>query len=263
MRKLDILYFEDNKPNDLYMFQELTNQIRGFYSKRYICKELKEKEHINNPGIYFLIAHYEDETRIYVGKSQNIFQRIQEHIIKKDFWDECYIFVTDNNSFNMATVDYLEHLFIQKVKKSSYFVENVIERTQEPTVTDFDLPLIDKSFEQIKFLLSCMGIKFEGKLNKEEIHEKIYISSKRKNCKLTYSDGKFILLNGSQLIRPIESSKEWSDNGRFYNRFNKLIDELLEQKKAIEENDKILLKIDYPFDSPSPAAEICSGYAEN
>jgi hypothetical protein len=73
-----------------------------------------------------------------------------------------------------------------------------------------------------------------------------------------------MLTSGSIISRPIESSKEWSDQGRFYVRFNLIFDGLLSSGKAIVLNEReAKLITDVAFKSPSAAASICSGHAES
>lgn len=39
------------------------------------------------------------------------------HDKSKTFWSFCIMFVTDNNSFDAMTIDYIEYSFINKLKK--------------------------------------------------------------------------------------------------------------------------------------------------
>jgi hypothetical protein len=64
--------------------------------------------------------------------------------------------------------------------------------------------------------------------------------------------------------RPIESSKDWADQGRFYQRFNSIFDGILNSGKVIQINEReAKLITDVAFKSSSAAASICSGYAES
>ena len=73
-----------------------------------------------------------------------------------------------------------------------------------------------------------------------------------------------MLAAGSIITRPIESSKDWADQGKFYQRYNLIYDGLLNSEKVIQLNDReAKLIIDVAFKSPSAAASICGGYAES
>ena len=218
-----------------------------------------------NYACYFLFDQTEAEemTKVYVGQSSQGAYRMLSHDKTKMFWSFCIMFVTDNNSFDAMMIDYMEYHFINKLRNSSsYSLENIILINTEPVISIFDKPTVMAMINQISFLLQAEGINFD---NQEMIpRSKVYQpKSKRYTAKLISSEGKFILLEGSHIVRPIETSKAWSDGGRFYNSQTSQIETLIKDKKVVDRGDYYETLMNLTFKSPSNAACLVSGASEN
>lgn len=77
--------------------------------------------------MYFLFDKIKNEelTKVYIGQSKNGVYSMKNHNNNKIFWSFCIMFVTDDNSFDTLTIDYLEYCFIRKLEKSEkYLLEN-------------------------------------------------------------------------------------------------------------------------------------------
>lgn len=259
------LYPNIEKAGTLKVFQDRTNQVKAFYFTRDNIREVEKLESGQNYAVYFLFDKSADGemTKVYVGQSKNGAHRMESHQANKLFWSYCTMFVTDNNSFDALTIDYMEYYFIQKLKKSSQFsLENKDMRTNEPNVSIYDKPTVMSYIEQINFLLKAEGIDFSE--STMTITNKFYMpGSRRYKAKLFVKDGKFVLSAGSILVRPIESAKEWNDEGKFYSRFTSIIEDLLSDEKVriVESGYEAIVNLS--FNSPSMAASLVSGRAEN
>jgi len=161
------------------------------------------------------------------------------------------------------TIDFIEYHFINKLKNSSsYLLENKDMRSSEPTVSIYDKPNLMAYIEQIEFLLKTEGIDFSEQQVTED--SKFYYSKNRKyHAKISIKEGKFILHVGSFIKNPIESSKNWSDEGRFYNRYTGIIDDLLKDNKIAKKGNCYETLVNLSFRSPSMVASLVSGRAEN
>lgn len=170
------------------------------------------------------------------------------------------MFVTDNNSFDKLTIDYLEYKFIDKFRKSSFSMINKDMREKKPNISIFDEAKLETFSNQIEFLLRAEGIKIDMEKN-EEKNTNYYFPSNTYKAKLFVKDGRFILASGSEIRKPNESSKSWKDN--FYDRYNKIIDTYILDGKAVEDNGSIKTCVDLEFTKPSKPAELVSGTSQN
>ncbi|WDV46791.1 GIY-YIG nuclease family protein [Clostridiaceae bacterium M8S5] len=255
------LYPDEYKASNLKMFQDTTSQIRGYYFTKDNINEVFSFMYSKNYAVYFLFDDsVEDESLVYIGQSVNGIERISEHVKAKSFWSYCIMFVTDNNSFDKLTIDYLEYEFINKFKKSSYSLRNKDLRERRPNISVFDEARLNSFIHQIEFLLRAEGINIDTR--KEKTNEtKYYYPSKTYNAKLFVKDGRFVLEKGSNIKRPNETSKEWKDN--FYGRYNNTIDRYLAEGKAIEDDGQIVTCVNLEFKKPSQPAELVSGTSQN
>jgi len=260
-RTVTYLFPDGDKASSFKVFQDRTSQIVGYFFTRENIKQIEKYPNACNYAIYFLFDNSElDEKKVYVGQSMNGVSRVKEHVKNKDFWTHCILFVTDNNSFDKLSIDYLEFAFIRKFKESTYIPTNRDLRTNEPNLSIYDKPNIERYVDQIEFLLSTEGVVL--KTIKNNITRRYYKAKKSCNAKLYVENGKFVLPKGSELKRPPESTKNWKSDYH-YIRYNRLIDEYLQSEKIVEKENVLTLQVDLVFDRPSTAADLVSGFSEN
>jgi len=260
-RSITYLYPDENNAANLKMYQERTNQIKGFYFTRESYKNIEGLDSCGNYAIYFLFNDSEDENMVYIGQSVNGIKRIDNHNRKKDFWTYGIMFVTDNNSFDKLSIDYMEYEFINRFKKSSFVLTNRDLRANKPNVSIYDLPNLNSYIKQIEFLLSAEGIDIDI-AEEGNIDRKYYHAKGEYNAKLFVKEGKFVLVKGSELKRPPEASKEWKYKGHF-KRNNQAINDYIQDGKAKLENGKIITEHNIAYNSPSRPANLVTGMAKN
>jgi len=260
-KSITYLYPDIKKAANLKMFQDRTNQIKGFFFTKESYRKIYELPSASNYAIYFLFNDSEDENLVYIGQSVNGIKRIEEHVKEKEFWSYAMLFVTDNNSFDKLSIDYLEYDFIQKFKESSYVLTNKDLRPNKPNVSVYDLPNLEAFITQITFLMSAEGVDI-SRLEEDQGTIKYYYPSKRHNAKIFVKDGKFVLAAGSEVKRPPESTKEWKNSNR-YTRGNDKIDSYIENEKIKEVNGKLITQVNIAFKSPSAPADLVTGLSEN
>lgn len=260
-KTITYLYPDAKNASNLKIYQDRTSQIKAFYFTRESCKNVVNMQSAQNYAIYFLFDNSDDDNQVYIGQSVNGIKRIEEHLKQKEFWSYCILFVTDNNSFDKLSIDYLEYEFIHKFQKSSYVLSNKDIRPNQPNVSIYDKPNLDTFIAQIDFLLKAEGV--DTAETKTVISEVKYYHAKSKyNAKIFVRDGKFVLAAGSVIKRPIDTSKQWKDN-RHYEKGNRLIDGFMDNQKIKKINDELVTQVNIAFKSPSAIADLITGYSEN
>lgn len=262
-----MLHFPDTRnASSLKIFQNPTSQIRGFYFTKSQINKVEELDYANNHAVYFLFSEAEEES-VYVGQSTKGIERIKSHLRKKDFWQFGIMFVTDNHSFDKLSIDYLEYYFIQAFAKTQYSLENQDLRPSPPNVNIFNLSTLDAFASQIQFLLEAMGIAFNSVIDSTESSIEIEVFKARSpyEASLRIQDGKYVLLKGSLICKPLDKTKSWSDRGNFYNRYIRHFAQLIDSGQAhVLANDSTArLLNDIEFTSPSTPAALCSGKSQN
>lgn len=72
-------------------------------------------------GIYILCNS--TNSQIYIGETQDLYDRLATHIKKKDFWD--YVIAFESASFTKTACTYIERNLIGKAREIGYDVQNV------------------------------------------------------------------------------------------------------------------------------------------
>jgi predicted GIY-YIG superfamily endonuclease len=216
-----------------------------------------QKSYLEKNGCYILAGvDSAGEKMVYIGESQNIYMRLQEHRKNKDFWDRVYTIQHIGGTFDRAHLTHLEKLMIQEATNTSrYKVKNSnIGKNESITESKENECLV--YFETIKILLKSLGFNvFVPEIEKEQLKREtlFYFKSKKNlwNASGVYVDEKFIVLKGS--IARFEPTKHRSSSNEFRFR-NKLVDE-----GVIELRNNIYTFVkDHAFNSPSTAADIVS-----
>lgn len=119
---------------------------------------LKDFEHdLQSPAIYILIN--KNESKAYIGETDDFNKRIAHHIANKSFWTEAIVFMgTNNDTLTKTEVQYLEYLAIDKAKKSGSY--DLSENSQSGKIPHMNVMLkgkTDKFFKYVQFLAKFVG----------------------------------------------------------------------------------------------------------
>lgn len=220
------------------------------------------KDRIGFNGCYILSGVDEyGQNKVYIGQSDNVFKRLKEHIIKKEFWTTVYVIQNTSGSFDMAHLIRLEQLMIyEAISAKRVLVENKNNGTSS-NIPEAKGAECLTFLNTIKTLINALGFKvFTPEVTKEEKEElvKFYYSAKNNEWDAIgiYDGEKFTVLEGS-IVR-IEPTKHVL--GKPLIRFK---DKLLDEGVIVEKHGKHIFSKDYSFSSPSYAADIVSLRSNN
>jgi predicted GIY-YIG superfamily endonuclease len=109
------IFLPDGNPTGIKV-TEITNRIiTAIMIPRSQLKDAEKRDEIKKHGIYFLFGELEDKVKpmIYIGETDDCFERIKSHNRNKDFWNYAVCFTSKTNSFTKSHVKYLEYLSIK------------------------------------------------------------------------------------------------------------------------------------------------------
>lgn len=168
-------------------------------------KESCKLPYINNSGIYILLGDDEETANkvAYIGEAEDINARLEQHNRNKDFWNECVVFMSENNSLNKAHIKYIEHELYQLSKKTNRFI---IKNDATPTKSSLgraDEIKSEKFIQKVKTITSMVGYRiFDNKVEKEDIKDGNILYLKNNGieyAKGLLTDEGFVILKGSKL----------------------------------------------------------------
>ena len=205
---------------------------------------------------------------VYIGESENVFKRIIDHGVKKDFWREVIFFTNKDENLTKAHIRYLESRLVQHTNNVGRSEMENGNSPQLPTIPRSDRDAMEEFISNVRVLMGVLGHKFlepiynEASLsntNKSEPSASTDIYLTLDYRKLTASalltDEGIVVLKGSEALDQI---KETLTPG-----YKKIKRDLIDSGKLAKNGDKFILQVDYLFNSPSAAAGILIGQASN
>ena len=253
-KKLETIY-HNGQPDGIRSIRRHLSTMTTYVIPRTLLSEAKKLSGINRPGIYYLISENDDNkiAQIYVGQTRNGVSRLDDHNRSKNFWNKAIMFLADNKTFSLDMISGLEAFAISKAHESNrYKVENAVNPKYE--IDEYDLPLIEEVYEEIKFIMATQGYKMENA--KSTLNETNVLHTTRNGITAfgVYDGECFEVLEGSEiyLAKPVTIEK--------YNVQRK---ELLDNGNIVYIDNKYILKTTLTFNSPSGASDFVIGGSTN
>lgn len=125
---------------------------------RSMVKEVKSHVTESTNGVYILWSKELKNYSIYVGKSDNIISRIQQHVEGKDFWTNALIMISSNNLLNAAHVGWIEANLVQKIKELSGHKVLNGNQPSDPKLNLQDKTLAATFLNRLEEMLPIIGL---------------------------------------------------------------------------------------------------------
>ena len=259
MRGKTIRQFLIDGQTDGRWVTELSNWTGKAYKiPRTYVNYCADRPDLENTGVYFLFGRNDDTDaeQVYIGEAENILNRLKQHLAGKDFWTECVVFISKDNTLNKAHIKYLEnHLYLLAQESKRYEVINA-NAPAEVSISEMDCAEMDEFIDNMRLILGVLGHKIleqptKNKFSSEEEIFTLQTSTGIKAKGKPVADG-FAVLKGSKVSETLAASLGES----ITNKRQMLVD-----KEIIDKN--YTFSQDWSFTSPSLAASIVVGYRIN
>ncbi len=246
--------------------------LRSAYSFLKTCYKNDSIEYsdydLSRPGVYMLIS--EDNKSIYIGESDNIFERLNTHYStneKSEYWVKTMVFVADGNyPLNISQIKYIESKLMEYAKLVSQvqIVDLSIKNKKpslSPNISINDRVVAENFLSNIITITKILGIDYfdisKTIVSADEIATKevFRFFSKNYDAQLIMDGDSFIVLERSKLAKKVNKScKQCYIDKRAL---------LIENGHLIEDGDFLVATKNIPFDSASTAANVVSGRSAN
>lgn len=253
-KKLEIIY-HNGQPDGIRSIRRHLSTMTTYVIPRPLLSEAKKSTGINRPGIYYLISENDDNkiAQIYIGQTRNGVSRLDDHNRSKDFWNKAIMFLADSKTFSLDMISGLEAYVINKATESKrYKVENTVNPKYE--IDEYDLPLIEEVYEEIKFIMATQGYKMDN--SKSTLNETNTLHTTRNGIQAfgVYDGDKFEVLEGSE----IDMSRKCHSN-----HIEKQRQTAIQNGNIVDIGGKYKLGVSVSFTSPSSAAMFVLGGSIN
>lgn len=269
------IFLKDGNVTGIKVGEVINHTILAIFCPRFKTNELSEIPEAKRPGVYFLFGKDEEtnEDLAYVGEAENVFDRLQNHLVAKDFWNELVIFISKDENLTKAHVKYLESKIIQTAFSAKRYK---IENSNQPQLTS--LPMADRAamedfLSQIRMLIGILGHKILEEviettpiINKNVIQiptvqestkstVELSLSVANMNAKAIPTNEGIVVLAGSDATANITPSLSYG--------YKDLRQKLIDTGALKLEGNKYKFQKDVLFSSASAAAAIIVGYSFN
>ena len=149
------ILLEDN-PNGVKLVELSNWKGSVFVIPRGHLSGLRERNKLNEPGIYFLFGEGEDHPVVYIGQSENCYLRLVSHDREREEeqWNVAMVFT---GGLHSTYIKYLESIAVKKATEAGRY--EVINKTVpgENQLTEAHRVTADEFFLKMQFLVIFFG----------------------------------------------------------------------------------------------------------
>lgn len=253
------IFLPDGNPTSIKIADLTNRMIYAILVPRNKLAEVGLREEVRKYGIYFLFGINEEKAKpiVYIGETEDCFERIKTHNKNKDFWNYAVIISSKTNTFTKTHVKYLEYLCIKNaIEIGRYDTENQTSPAKPYVTESMEADLLD-NYETIKVLLATLGYPIFEEIRKSSVKKKeiLYCKGKDAVAEGDMIDDGFVVFKGSKANKDeTKTAGTWVVGMR---------SKLIESKVLFVQENVLVFTQDYIFGSPSAAAAAVLGRRAN
>jgi len=211
-----------------------------------------ERKDITLPGVYFLFC---DDGSVYIGESENVKERLVEHIRDYNSGKESYYWATavcfTSESLNKTLVRYLENQLFNIVKSNGSFKVLTKSTYKDTVVKESQVASMAEFIDNVKVIIKTLGYSILDDNSKKVNNVTLFYCKNSSADAVGYlSDNGFTVMKGSKISDHTVAS------------FKTNVVSWYEARCKIESDGTVVnseLQKDVEFSSPSAAASIVLG----
>lgn len=156
------IFVADGDPEGVRIIDRMNWTGKGIIFPRLKWEEIRQRNEINNAGIYILVGYQEDDSdlpKIYIGQSEVLKNKIDSHNKQKEFWDWAVCFISNNNGLNRAHITWLEYELIRCAKQIKRCHLDNGNDPLEPSLSEAEKADIQGFLNEILQILPLVGLR--------------------------------------------------------------------------------------------------------
>ncbi|GIU83251.1 MAG: methionine sulfoxide reductase [Acidimicrobiales bacterium] len=252
------LFLAEGSPDGVWVVEKANWTGIAVMAHRARYASLRKRPELDGTGVYVLVGPAENDalpTRIYVGKSDVLRDRLDNHQRNKDFWTKVVAFTSKDANLNKAHVRYLESRLIQLASEAARAELENSSGANLPSLSEPDRADVEAFLADMLLLFEVLGVTAFEKPAEEPDNPRLYLESTGVKAEGRETADGFIVYAGAIARRETTSSmKEYRRSLR---------DKLIEARILVPEGDHLRLTQDYLFSAPSAAATVLLGRSTN
>ena len=245
-------------------------------------KRLLAREESHRNGVYLLLGDDPDaidNTRCYIGKTEDFSQRFRDHDRKRVWWDRAVLISNQDDSFNEGHWGYLEARLVDIATRAERCsLDDNIQTPRPRKLSEAQISDTEAFLDQVRAILPVLGIHLlKDKVSNPSVPPAVdhlavpeesplfslVVPGRGIDARARVVAGEFIMLEGSRTIGQWRGVAKSETTRRSYEalaaRFNKLV---ADGSIRVDGNVGVLTR-DIAFTSPSAAGSIATGRSCN
>ena len=268
------IYLDDGSVSGIRHAEIVNWTGQAVSSPRSKIKALNEWDESKKPGVYFLFG-VDDESAldaVYIGEAENVFDRLQQHLANKDFWNEVVFFTSKDENLTKSHVKYLESQLLRLAKLAERYVVLNGNEPQLPVLPRGDRDAMEEFISNLKILLGAVGYKALESIGKLDVATPQGVDSNKSEAAVSSPIQLLLKIKGifakaslsdEGLIVQATSTASKVVKDSLSHGYRQLREQLIDNGTMIESDGHYTFTKNYLFKSPSQAAAIIVGYAIN
>jgi len=252
------IFLPTGDPDSMRIIEKSNWSGVGLVFPRSIFGEIRNRKELARTGVYVLIGPPEESgfQRVYVGEGDPIKDRLEQHVVKKDFWTSCICFTSKDENLNKAHAQYLEARLIERAARTKRCVLDNNNFPSLPSLSEADTADAYGFFEEMMLCFPVLGLGVFSEISTLPGTGKIFfICSKGIEAQGMETTEGFIVRAGSGAVKTeVPSCLAYVKELRAALVANGVLN---------ASGDGYTFVQDYVFTSPSTAAEVVLGYSVN
>lgn len=253
------IFLANGEADGVWVVEKSNWTGKALMAPRTRYKELRSRPDLDGPGVYLLIGPTESgvpATRIYIGETDDLPGRLDNHNKNKDFWNRVIVFTSKDANLNKAHIRHLEARLIalaRAAKRAEIENGNV---GSMPPLSEPDTAEAEAFLLEMLLIYPVLGVQAFQKADEQPSRTaELHLAGKGAAARGTEIPDGFVVFAGS-LARHDEVPS-------IHVYGTQLRTALLDSGRLVADGDHLRLTEDYVFSSPSTAAMVMLGRTAN
>lgn len=255
------LFLAEGTPDGLWVVEKSNWTGKALMAPRSRYSALRSRDEMGGPGVYVLTGPPEGgakPVRIYVGETDVLRDRLDNHQKNKDFWTKVVIFTAKDANLNKAHVRYLESRLLTIATEANRAELDNGTATTLPALSEADRADLESFLSDMLLIYPVLGLNaFEkvDEVNQTTPAGRLILKGKDTKAEGQETSDGFVVFKGA--VARLDSVPSIHAYGR------ELRESLTAAGVFVAEGNCLRLTQDHVFGSPSLAAMVLLGRTSN
>ena len=156
------IFVPDGDPEGVRLIDRMNWTGGGLAFPRSRWADVSRRGEMRRTGVYILVgyrAEDQDLPTLYIGQSEDVGRRLQQHYDTKDFWDWAILFTSASGGLNRAHVTWLEYALIRRAREADRSHSDNGAVPAEPALSEAEKADTQGFLKEILQILPLVGLR--------------------------------------------------------------------------------------------------------